>query len=133
MREIKFRVWDIKNSQMWYGGFYVQGDTGDVWLDSEDGLVELNQDTLVLMQFTGLHDKNGRENDVYDSDIIYDGWNKCNRTIVFENGCFYADRIVSTSDGHSNRVTLDEALASLKSKIIGNIYENPELLKENKV
>ncbi len=78
---------------------------------------------FILMQYTGLKDKNGKE--IYEGDIM------------------------ATPNGHKGVVTYDECqyiLASSKgeyendmfykvknhgAEVIGNIYENPELLKEN--
>jgi hypothetical protein len=73
----------------------------------------------ILMQFTGLHDKNGKE--IYEGDIL-----KTNHTdsltVVFENGSFcFVNNINSGSDRlHQNRTE--------KLFVIGNIYENPELI-----
>lgn len=133
MREIKFRAWNKEQKKMlpvlsivWSectsGQFIITVHAGT----GEESISYLDESSL--MQFTGLHDKNGKSNEVYDSDIIYDGWHKCNRKVVFEDGCYYADRIVSKRDGWSNRLTLSEVLIDPNSRVIGNIYENPELL-----
>jgi hypothetical protein len=76
-------------------------------------------DAYILMQFTGLHDKNGKE--IYEGDIL-----KANHTdlltVVFENGSFcFVNNSNSGSDRlHQNRTE--------KLFVIGNIYENPELI-----
>ena len=74
-----------------------------------------------LMQFTGLKDKNGKE--IYEGDII--GWKSTRkvkkwtyREVVKDIREFYANMINERSDG-----------AYWHYEIIGNIYENPELLK----
>lgn len=70
-REIKFRVWDVENKEMlevqeldfeptFYGGrIAIRPDQYNDYFDTED---------MILMQYTGLHDKNGKE--IYEGDII---------------------------------------------------------------
>lgn len=70
-REIKFRVWDVENKEMlevqeldfeptFYGGrIAIRPDQYSDYFDTED---------MILMQYTGLHDKNGKE--IYEGDII---------------------------------------------------------------
>lgn len=69
-----------------------------------------NLDNLELLQFTGLLDKNGKE--IYEGDIISDG------TFTFP----------VTWDEKECRFNGIDSLEG-SAKIIGNIYENPELLK----
>ena len=75
---------------------------------------------MILMQFTGLHDKNGKE--IYEGDLIEldieDGLNKFG-IVKFEDGCF----------GVNSRAATLAYLTACGSKIIGNIHENPELLE----
>ena len=83
-----------------------------------------------LMQFTGLKDKNGR--DIYEGDILNDGkgnppvpygkvvWNPSVGAFnVLENGMYYWLN-------HGNQIG---PLQLKETEVIGNIYENPELLK----
>lgn len=83
-----------------------------------------------IMQFTGLHDKSGKE--IYEGDIIKMGDNpECwfsPRVVEFINGSWMGRscRIYTNQDkrdyqGDSNQNNWE---------IIGNIYENPELLSE---
>ena len=70
-REIKFRIWDIENKEMlkvqeldfeptFYGGrIAIRPDQSNDYFDTED---------MILMQYTGLHDKNGKE--IYEGDIV---------------------------------------------------------------
>lgn len=66
-------------------------------------------DTFVLMQFTGLLDKNGKE--IYEGDILSPTFGHDPEAVTFEDGRF------STHYGFSKHT----------AKVIGNIYENPEL------
>lgn len=73
-REIKFRVWDKKFGMMYGDGISVQGD-GTFYLERADHdgneieIAESEHGELVLMQFTGLLDKNDLE-DIYEGDIL---------------------------------------------------------------
>ena len=89
-------------------------------------------DEVVWMQFTGLHDKNG--NKIYEGDICrkYYGVDEPLTEIIFEviflNGCFTGKEIKST--GFYYMEWPSEYFDSCE--VIGNIYENPELLETKK-
>ena len=67
MREIKFRAWD-KSDNVWLEEdqfvIYPQG-IFDAWLGQDE---PLEMDEVILMQYTGLKDKNGKE--IYEGDIV---------------------------------------------------------------
>ena len=111
MREIKFRAWDKTAAEM-IGQFNV-GVGGN-----SDGKY------YNIMQYTGLKDKNGKE--IYEGDICWAyeiGIGNLNRVIEFNEGSFCLI--------HAN--TLSSELRGWKTdyiEVIGNIYQNPELLKQ---
>ena len=121
MREIKFRAWDEENEVMVYNVAISNGKPakpGYQWFSTEN-TVHNSQP----LQFTGLKDKNGVE--IYEGDIVR--YEEVNYKIVFEVGAFNADGFYSTwqdvpYDFFSER-------ANESSQVIGNIYENPDLLK----
>ena len=121
MREIKFRAWSNWHThgfQMIFSDQYgLTFDGMPVFLDWGGGVDEL--DETILMQYTGLKDKNGRE--IYEGDIVTHQENI--KVIVWDkvNACFDWDEIRGWGDNFTGFV--DEY------EVIGNIYENPELIK----
>lgn len=133
MREIKFRAWVSDkagyNKQGMYCGvenaYDTLGQMGDgkggfkdySWQSFEEVISDAKKGDLVLMQFTGLLDKNGKE--IYEGDVVM--------KTVKDNGHapikmpvrwnqILAGFDINGKSGH-------------EYEIIGNIYENPELLK----
>ena len=109
MREIKFRVWDKDNKKMNYHPVLVTFPVENlVYRDT------LSRDTLRrdLMQYTGLKDKNNKE--IYEGDIIKASWHYDTPTEVVFNDFIYA--------------VCEYALDDADIEILGNIYENKELL-----
>lgn len=104
-RTIKFRSWDGK--KMW-NEFGLYGHKLNA------GLVAVADQGDILMQFTGLLDKNGVE--IYEGDILTFGAD--NLPVVYEAGAF---RMGDT--GLSGLILSDHI-------VIGNIYENPELVEK---
>lgn len=88
-REIKFRIWDIENKEMlkvqeldfeptFYGGrIAIRPDQYNDYFDTED---------MILMQYTGLHDKNGKE--IYEGDLVQQLDIKENGIIEYKYGQF---------------------------------------------
>lgn len=107
MREIKFRCWLPELSKMETGFFGLRSD----------GKASFNTEA-VLMQFLGLLDKNGKE--CYEGDVIKMASQRVG-VIVFANGGFKYE-----IDGD---VRPFYGAISRYCEIIGNIYENPNLLK----
>lgn len=120
MREIKFRAW-IKSLKKWYGEdirwFPLKA------LSNEDNCAE----DIEFMQFTGLKDKNGKE--IYEGDLlIHDGNRDC-RFEVFYNPDIASFSICRHHYSNSQCGGFTPAINSPRLEVIGNIYENPELLK----
>lgn len=77
----------------------------------------------IIMQYTGLNDKNG--NEIYEGDILDFEFNNRQYQVFFNECSFKVQRI-----DHLNRnLYLLEDYPTWDMEVIGNIYENPELLK----
>ena len=74
MREIKFRVWDKVNKKYYRECDFLSFRPGGIrfmWTDYEEDeqmVTDLPNGSFELLQFTGLHDKNGVE--IYEGDIL---------------------------------------------------------------
>lgn len=80
-------------------------------------------------EYTGLNDKNGK--DIFEGDIVRNRnvWVMCTGVIVFKNGRFMVDwRLPCGWTGRS--ISFHTDYISPCNEVIGNIYDNPELLKE---
>lgn len=121
-REIKFRAWDKDMSTMFYDDIRPkEWGWPDKWEPSLNVCLQLTQESHDLMQFTGLKDNNGLE--IYEGDIVEHvvpeiGW--CE--VIFTRGRFTAHGVRGVSAGN-------HPIAASGWKVIGNIYENSELLE----
>lgn len=123
-REIKFRAWDKDNDE-WFTPFHIDED-GRVLEDHGGGLSVYGepyggQGRVELMQYTGLIDMNHRE--VYEGDIL-----KVTNPLTGK----YVIRSVWWNGESARFNGLPYGESSRVMEVIGNIYENPELIKENK-
>ncbi|HFD2052565.1 TPA: YopX family protein [Clostridium perfringens] len=125
-REIKFRVWSEKNKKM----LEIQKHSFKTGKSMPYGY-NIAYDFGELMQYTGLKDENEKE--IYEGDIlsikIYSGDKVIveGKTVVeFKDGCF------GVIWGHDKAFLSLNSFFKAKFEVIGNIYENPELLEGKK-
>lgn len=135
MREYKFRAKDYNNK--WRYGDLVQEKWGQgkaIMIKKDKTAWSALEETIG--QYTGLNDENGKE--IYEGDIIEFSYDMfvgnfdtfvAKGKVVFEEGAFYVEVF------ENERTTKDEAylLYSINLdtiEVIGNIYENEELLNE---
>ena len=113
MREIKFRGW--QNGEMNYDPYIYGGCSGQEDFDINDCF----KIDFPIMQFTGLHDKNGK--DIYEGDILrYLANDKKNHLGIVE--------WFGVGGGFNMKNELG-SWTQIAGIIIGNIYENPSLVK----
>ena len=131
MREIKFRAWSSGRKEMTeVENINFKGNA--VYLISKYLRLVANLDETELMQYTGLQDENGV--DIYEGDIInlsyeyFDGHFRDNEIVgkvYFEDSSF---RMSYKKYDEIREWRIDEP-EILSIEVIGNIYENPELLE----
>jgi uncharacterized phage protein (TIGR01671 family) len=153
MREIKFRAWLIEEREMLNNGDWLTIDpcspnpviqyADQGWYvnsaNAEGGYLERLQnnnikpkDEFILMQFTGLYDKNGKE--IYEGDIVK--WIKYNSASGTGKIIYDSDdaefRIMDiegwTMADKSVYYTITIICTTHTLEVIGNIYENPDLI-----
>jgi uncharacterized phage protein (TIGR01671 family) len=156
-REIKFRAWhkDLKKmtlpftlADLYDLCVYQYNFTDGEYLCTD----EMEYNELEFMQYTGLKDKNGKE--IYEGDIIqaikqeqngsnsyeikdivafraggFKVFGRCMQSCNTQQDCMTIKNFMWCQQGHMNIPNIWYEI--LKVEIIGNIYENPELLKES--
>ncbi|WP_445429251.1 YopX family protein [Bacillus atrophaeus] len=126
MREIKFRgkpIEDYGDVKWFYGNAVINYDDKLAYIEADrQGYVPVEWESIG--QYTGLKDKNGRE--IYEGDIVYSEEYDRNFAIEYARdwSCFAYNTAASITD---RILSLDRA--GLYSEVIGNIYEDPELLE----
>ena len=128
MRTIKFRGKDRRTGKWFYGNLYVKDTRGRTHICTpERGCFDIDPETVG--QFTGLMDKNG--NEIYEGDVI-GCHNPRIKHLIFYNekqGRFMAALNGDIENDFVGVCGLDDSRWTGSKKVIGNIYDNPELLK----
>lgn len=126
MREIKFRAWDGSNliEKMRVGKMELFDDM----LAFRFQHFDCDPKQVVFEQFTGLKDKNGRE--IYEGDLLRaTGAHLENPKTAIVSWCAEDTAFEAVPVGYSGEPWRLGALNPRFWKIVGNIHENPELLK----
>ena len=106
MRNIKFLAWNKDSEDMIYD-----------WCCFDHSGGQGKESDYVVMQYTGLKDKNGKE--IYEGDIIqFDFKGELKTSVIKEHSLDYC-------------YWMSLPMGRREYEVIGNIYENPELVKSN--
>lgn len=121
-RTIKFRGKSVLNDEWIYGDLVHRTDSPKTISPVQINGIGVKEDTVG--QFTGLFDKNGKE--IFEGDILlvddYEGVRIYNK-VGIKDGCFgYI--------GEYSGELLPFCHYNVTEEIAGNIYDNPELIKE---
>lgn len=108
-REIKFRAWDTDTSQYVRCNHHAIGQIGNDYAGMGN--------RFVYQQFTGIHDKNGKE--IYEGDIVL--FDKKRKGKVVYSNTDTGFKILGQKDFYYH-------ISDYDIEILGNIYEHPELL-----
>ncbi len=126
----KFRVWNKENKKMWYPSA-IASNGRNIALVNQFGVEVADIQKDIIMQYIGRKDKNGKE--IYEEDVV--------------KGYFSLSGIKTNPKFEITKVEWDEKLTGFNPfnrydcdcgefycvedcEVIGNIYENPELLKD---
>lgn len=129
-RPIKFRAWDKVDKRFLDENDNVPNFLALIPCDSTGEFIpmymeiaetKIYETDIVVMQFTGLHDKNGKE--IYESDQVETPAGV--GTVEWKDGCYW---LVWPKGG---KTTLHDVRLSHR-EVIGNKFEHPELLEESK-
>jgi hypothetical protein len=117
--EIKFRVW-VPSINKFRNFLFVLDLNGICLEEIGYGETEVNKEAII-QQYTGLVDKNKKE--IFEGDIIK--FNSGLKYFIdFKNGRW----IMTFKDGNSKKIN-ENIVKLFQIEIIGNIFENPDLLK----
>lgn len=127
MREIKFRAWEKTSESMVYDVQNVSRKRiiGESACESFQEVVDSWE--YETMQYTGLKDKNGKE--IYEGDVVeyLDGEFSFIAKVAWSDWMWYLEGINPKESFMFDDVADNE---TADVEIIGNIYENPELLED---
>ena len=142
MREYKFDVilWDGEDKKT-ISHYNIEEAIGEGLIDFEDGVMKSVDSSVIIRQFTGLYDDNGKE--ICEDDIV-EVWNKTETKTTYISKVYKSTHNGISIDAHPVHDKLglgykrklfefcDYGIGgnyNVSCKLLGNIYENPELLK----
>jgi len=125
MREIKFRAWHHDERKMWVN--IGTDGLGGIILDTRNMRLQPLKGNAILMQYTGLKDNNSKE--IYEGDLV-----RLRNHSTYPYEVYWDGRDSSFRMRFNREMQFDKTsllLFAQHGEVIGNIYENPELLAVN--
>ena len=127
MRELKFRAWDKLDKD------FAQNIDCLLDMSAAERVFVLDDEggELIIEQYTGLKDKNGKE--IYEGDILGGIWESgfiswCEKCKQFQYHSAGIGCMACSGDVHWCEIVEDDG----KLEVIGNIHKNPDLLEDKK-
>ena len=124
----RYRAWDTTNKEMFKDTFSITESGQVVVVEQEDVMCPPDYvfvDNLVIMQSTGLKDKNGKE--IFEGDIVKMSKDVYSEPTYYEVVRHYGGAYRLESKQHGCELWLRHT----DCEVVGNVYENPELLEDN--
>lgn len=128
-RTIKFRAWDAEKSEMIFDVAVLSEKSTLRQYTGNEIYIHPKSPIYTLMQFTGLPDRDGKE--IYEGDIYQVAGNMVYE-IKFITELEYEEKTsgFGMRPIHSPDAWIIDTFALEHGKVIGNVYENPELLEQ---
>lgn len=118
-REILFRGKDTIYQEWIYGDLLTRANYAQIWQDSDSGKFPASVIPETVSEYIGLTDKNGRK--IFEHDLLKDEFGFIHE-VYFDDGCFMRKLgLKSTLLATTHQVF----------EVVGNTFDNPELLKIN--
>lgn len=133
MRELKFRVWDSEYKEMLYNGNMLSQEDGRVYANYKIGVIKaFSPNCYTVMQYIGLNDKNGKN--IFEGDIVEFDDSLTNSRPVKGIGEIVFCKDLNLVRAPSYCIHFLKPTQGIHTnmwgdiKVIGNVFENPELL-----